>query len=210
MREATMDTQTETGQDETARSAEERCLSGPPVPGGREVPAAPLTDARPTKGAQPATGGADGAPDRDPRRWRLRVVYLVAAIVVVATTAVAVASHNQLGRTESDLARTRATLHHTLGRLTVARRHLAATTAASTTAEKTLDAESAALAADQKALANAQANIYSNGVSIGNLDTCLSGVQKALNLISLGNQSGGAASLSDVSASCQSADPSGT
>jgi cell division protein FtsL len=151
-----------------------------------------------------------GPATKDPDRWRLRSVYLCAVLLLAVGTVVAVASHNQLARTQSDLATTRTDLHQTLGRLVVARRHLAATASGSNAAKATLDAESAALAADQKQLATAQANVYSNGVSIGNLDTCLSGVQKALNLISLGNQAGGAVALSDVATSCQSADPSGT
>jgi uncharacterized protein HemX len=156
--------------------------------------------------ARPALAGVGRG--KDPTRWRLRLVYLGVALLLAAGTVVAVASHNQLQRTETHLAGTQTTLHRTLSQLVAARKLLATTTGQSAAAKTTLDAESADLAADQKQLATAQGNVYSNGISIGNLDTCLSGVQKALNLISLGNQAGGAAALSAVSSSCQSADPS--
>jgi hypothetical protein len=46
-------------------------------------------------------------------------------------------------------------------------------------------------------------------VSISDLDICLSGVEKALNQISLGNRNGAATTLNGASPSCRGAQPSG-
>ena len=64
------------------------------------------------------------------------------------------------------------------------------------------------LAADQAQLARAQADVFAQGVSISDLDTCLSGVEKSLNQISLDDQTGAAATLSGVASNCKEAAPS--
>jgi hypothetical protein len=89
-----------------------------------------------------------------------------------------------------------------------ARAQLAVDTAQSNQAGHTLSTESAQLAADQAQLAQAQAGVYAQGVSISDLDTCLSGVEESLNQLSLGNESGAATTLSGVAATCQDAEPS--
>ena len=48
------------------------------------------------------------------------------------------------------------------------------------------------------------------GVSISNLDTCLAGVEKALNQIALANQTGAAATLQGVASNCRAAEPAST
>ncbi len=48
-----------------------------------------------------------------------------------------------------------------------------------------------------------------DGVNIANLDTCLAGVNQALNEISLGDQSGAGAILDRYAGNCQAAEPSG-
>ena len=54
----------------------------------------------------------------------------------------------------------------------------------------TLATETSQLAAAQAQLASTEANVFANGVSINDLDTCLSGVEQALNQISLGRPGG--------------------
>jgi hypothetical protein len=57
----------------------------------------------------------------------------------------------------------------------------------------------------QAALDQAQAMVSSQGVAIGDLQTCLGGVQKAVNALSVGDQNDGISALDAVSGPCQSA-----
>jgi len=88
------------------------------------------------------------------------------------------------------------------------RAQLAVDTAQSDQAGHTLSSDSNQLAADQAQLARAQAGIFAQGVSISDLDMCLSGVEKSLNQISLDDESGAAATLSGVASTCKDAEPS--
>jgi hypothetical protein len=117
--------------------------------------------------------------------------------------------HSQLGRTNRSLTSTRAELRRTLEQVATTGAALARITGQSTAAGQTLEMETAQLGTDQQQLAAAEANIHANGVSIADLDTCLSGVEKALNQISLGNKSGAVATLNGVASSCRKAQPSG-
>jgi hypothetical protein len=154
-------------------------------------------------------GRTDGAALHRRTRRRLAVTYAVGGVMLVAAVVAAFAVHARLGRTDGSLASTGAELHRTIAQVAVARKDLAAVSNQSTVAVSVLSTESAQLAADQQQLAAAEATIHAKGVSISDLDTCLSGVEKALNQISLGDRGGAAATLGGVSASCQRAQPSG-
>ncbi len=143
------------------------------------------------------------------RRRRLRAAYAVGLVVLVAAVVAGFELRAQLGRTNGSLTSMRAELQQTVGQVATARRELANITDQSNTAGQTLQTEAAQLAADQKQLSDAEANVHAQGVSISDLVTCLSGVEKALNLISLGNQSAAATTLTGVASSCKSAQPSG-
>jgi hypothetical protein len=140
---------------------------------------------------------------------RLLIIVAVGLALLTAATVVAVNSRAHLDRTRSSLDATRAELHHTLAQVAGARNVLAAADAHSEAAAHTLAGLSAQLSTDQAHLAQAQINQYSKGVSISELDTCLAGVEQALNQIALGNQSGAATTLDGVAANCRSAEPSG-
>jgi hypothetical protein len=157
----------------------------------------------------PSAGRPDAAALHRRTRRRLAVTYAVGGVMLVAAVVAAFAVHAQLGRTDGSLASTSAGLHRTIAQVATARKDLAAVSNQSTVAASVLSAESAQLAADQQQLAAAEATIHAKGVSISDLDTCLSGVEKALNQISLGDRGGAAATLGGVSASCQRAQPSG-
>ena len=157
----------------------------------------------------PSAGRPDGAALHRRTRRRLAVTYAVGGVMLVAAVVAAFAVHARLGRTDGSLASTGAELHRTIAQVAVARKDLAAVSNQSTVAASVLSTESAQLAADQQQLAAAEATIHAKGVSISDLDTCLSGVEKALNQISLGDRGGAATTLGGVSASCQRAQPSG-
>jgi septal ring factor EnvC (AmiA/AmiB activator) len=57
----------------------------------------------------------------------------------------------------------------------------------------------------QAALTNAQANVSTQGSDITALQSCLGGVEQALNALSVGDQGSALAALGTVSTSCQSA-----
>jgi hypothetical protein len=118
-----------------------------------------------------------------PRPGRHGLGWAYAAVVVVVAVAVAVglSGRAHLQRTDTDLTATRARLH--------------------------VAVDTAQLASVQAQLASTEANVFANGVSINDLDTCLSGVERALNQISLNDQVDAASTLDGVAASCRAAAP---
>ena len=120
----------------------------------------------------PVDNGNDAAmPAGGRRRWGFLVVCLVGVVLLSASTAVAVGAHAQQHRTDAALASVRARLSQMDTLLIEARAQLAVDTAQSNQAGHTLSTESAQLAADQAQLAQAQAGVYAQGVSISDLDT---------------------------------------
>jgi uncharacterized protein HemX len=148
--------------------------------------------------------------DRSSRSWGLGIAAAVAVLVLIGAVTVGFVSHAHLGQARSSLSSERARLRHTEALAATARSELAAVQGQSDAAGHTLASESTQLAADQAQLAHAQADVFAQGVSISELDTCLSGVEKSLNQISLDDQSGAAATLNGVAANCRAAEPSGT
>ena len=168
----------------------------------------------------PAHRPPDRYPDRTPdpglvrrrgRRWgrrRLGWTYAVVIVMLAAVVAVGVSSRAQLHRTDDELTAVRARLHQTVQRARQAEAGLAAVTAQATSAAHLLATETGQLASVQSQLATTEANVFANGVSINDLDTCLSGVEQALNQISLNDQTGAATTLNGVAGSCRAAAPS--
>jgi hypothetical protein len=58
-------------------------------------------------------------------------------------------------------------------------------------------------------MAKDDAGIYLQGIDLGQLDSCLSGVQQALNQLAVGQKAGGLASLRASSSSCAALDTGG-
>ncbi len=142
-------------------------------------------------------------PDR-----RLRWFCAVALAALAVAVPVGVNGRAQLHRTETQLTEVRARLHQTVIRARSAAAALTAVTAQATSAAQVLATETDQLASVQSQLASTEANVFANGVSINGLDTCLSGVEQALNQISLGDQHGAATTLDGVAGSCRAAAPS--
>jgi hypothetical protein len=142
------------------------------------------------------------------RRWRVRVAYAMVIVALGVGVAIGVSSRAQLHRTDAEVASTQARLRHTLDQARRAEATLTAVSAQATSAASILATETAQLASVQSQLASAEADVFTNGVSINDLDLCLSGVERALNQISLADQAGAAATLDGVAASCRGAAPS--
>jgi hypothetical protein len=162
----------------------------------------------PVRTARPL--GRPPARARSPRRGHRRLgwTYAVVLVVLAAGVAMGVSSRAQLQRTDAGLTAMRARLHQTVGRARQAESTLAAVTAQASSAAHLLSTETAQLASVQSQLASTEANVFANGVSINDLDTCLSGVEQALNEISLNDQHDAATTLNGVAASCRAAAPS--
>jgi hypothetical protein len=160
--------------------------------------------------ASPADDHGDAATvaGRLRRRQGFLAVGLVGLVVLGASVAVGIEAHDQQHRIDAQLSSARARLRNTDTLLAQVRAQLAVDTAQSDQAGHTLSADSNQLAADQAQLARAQAGIFAQGVSISDLDMCLSGVEKSLNQISLDDESGAAATLSGVASTCKDAEPS--
>jgi hypothetical protein len=136
------------------------------------------------------------------------VAYVAVLILLIGGTVVAVTANHGLRTTNRQLAAVRVRLAQTVHRAHVAERHLGTVAAESTAAGATLSTETAQLTAAQAQLASTEADVFTNGVSISQLDTCLAGVERALNQISLNDQQGAAASLDGVATACRAAEPS--
>jgi len=147
---------------------------------------------------------------RDRRRAvrRLMVAYVAVLALLIGGVVVAVTANHGLRTTDHQLATVRVRLQLTIGRAHAAEHRLDTVAAQSTAAGTTLSTETAQLTAAQAQLASTEADVFTNGVSISQLDTCLAGVERALNQISLNDQQGAAASLDGVAAACRAAEPS--
>jgi hypothetical protein len=68
----------------------------------------------------------------------------------------------------------------------------------------TLQADSTNLKGMQAALLQAQTTVWHQGAAINDLQTCLGGVQQALNALAVGDRDMGLDALGSVSGPCQS------
>ncbi|HEY5097306.1 MAG TPA: hypothetical protein VII46_04625, partial [Acidimicrobiales bacterium] len=121
------------------------------------------------------------------------LAYGLILVVLAVALSVAFGARSRLHGTDTQLVATRSRLAGTVARAHRAEAALGVVSAQSAAAGRTLAVETSQLASVQAQLATTEANVSADGVSITNLDTCLSGVEQALNQISIGDQ-GGAAS----------------
>jgi septal ring factor EnvC (AmiA/AmiB activator) len=134
---------------------------------------------------------------------------LVTSALLVGALLVASNAHGALDHTDASLAATRTQLHRTLGRLARARATLASVAGASHSAATVLGSDESQLAAVQGQLTAAQDDQRSQGVNIADLDQCLSGVEVALNQVSLGASGAAGLTLGSVASVCRAAEPTG-
>jgi hypothetical protein len=135
------------------------------------------------------------------------VAYGLIVVVLAVAVSVALGARDRLHGTDAQLVATRARLAGTVASAHRAEAALGLVNAQSTAAADTLATETAQLASVQAQLASTEANVSADGVSINNLDTCLSGVEQALNEISIDDQHGAASTLDGVAAACRAAEP---
>ena len=142
------------------------------------------------------------------------MIVIVGAIVGAGLLGTGVVSdvhvRSELRQAQTSLKATRSHLTLTLRSLLSAESTLAKTTSQRnvlqtqlTTTSQELTAAQASLSATQAGLSDANKSLASQGVDISKLNTCLGGVERALNQIAVGDSSGAVASISGVSSSCQ-------
>jgi chromosome segregation ATPase len=115
------------------------------------------------------------------------------------------AANTQFDRTHQSLDTIRHSIDGVVSRLDATRRELVSVNGQ-------VGAEAAALAKDASqlkgaatALANAQAHVSDQATVLRDLQTCLGGVQQALNALAVGGQSLAISALDSVASSCQGA-----
>ena len=149
-----------------------------------------------------------------PSRLR-RMVVLVGAVVGTSVLGSGIASdlhvRSELRQARSTLEFIRMHLALTVSKLSSVESTLNMTTSQRdalqvdlTTTSQELATAKASLSTTQAGLSNANKSLASQGVDIAKLNTCLGGVERALNQIAVGNNSSAVASISGVSSSCQS------
>ena len=106
------------------------------------------------------------------------------------------ATRSDLALVVRNLSSAQAVLVKTAGERTVLQNQLVATA-------HELDTAEASLSSSQTGLSDANKSIATQGVDIAVLNTCLGGVEQALNAIAVGDDNGAVTSISAVSGSCQ-------
>jgi hypothetical protein len=140
---------------------------------------------------------------------RLALAAVVAVVVVALGTVLVVSdlrARTEIRTTAVSLQSTDHRLSGLRAELSGAEQRLARARSEDASVTRFFDAAQSALSTAQKSLAQDQAGLHAQGVDLGALDTCLSGVEEALNQIAVGQTSGGLDSLKASSSSCAALD----
>jgi septal ring factor EnvC (AmiA/AmiB activator) len=143
------------------------------------------------------------------RRWRVTIAASAAALALATGCLLVVSdvrARTEIRTTDVSLATVDHQLNGVRSELARARRRLAAAESRAAPVTRSFDAAQSTLAATQKSLSAAVAGVHSQGVDLGALNRCLSGVEQALNQISVGQTSAGLATLRTTSSFCAALD----
>jgi len=162
------------------------------------------TDRRPSP-----TGRAPARRASHPARWILAIVAVaLVAGALGSLIADQVNAHDQFARAQGSLGVTRqhtqtvsAQLAELRGGLSVLKTQIGNDTTA-------LNQDASQLLGAQTSLSAARAHVTQQATLIGSLQTCLGGVEQALNALAVGNQPQAIAALNAVSSSCTTAEAS--
>ncbi len=159
----------------------------------------------------PHSSGAQPSPARPRSRVAplLRALTMAALLIaLVLGVAVGLVTHASLDGANGRLHTARAGLLHTQDDQRAAALRLHALSDAADAEAFELGIETSRLSGLDDQLGLSQLNVLSQGIRISDLDACLSGVEQALNQISLGNSAGAGSTLSQVGPECSGAEPS--
>lgn len=146
---------------------------------------------------------------RPPRRRWGWAIPLAALVVGVSLLSYVVTNethvNTQFDQTHHALDVTRSRENATLANLTAVRRQLSVVNGQVSATSTALAQATVQLQGVQKSLASAQANVTDRTSTIGDLHTCLAGVEQALNALAVADQTHAIDALNGVSASCAGA-----
>lgn len=139
--------------------------------------------------------------------WLAVLSLLAVAIVGVAENEVRTnrafdQAHQSLGSTKSQIA-------HAVSDLTGVRQQLATTDMQVGADSSALERDSAELKGAEGVLAQTRAHVLQQAETIDSLNACLAGVEKALNALSVADQTDAVSALNAVSSKCEDATGSG-
>ncbi len=141
-----------------------------------------------------------------------RLLRPVALSVLLAGLAVALVvglvTHASLDGANGKLGTARAGLAQSRDTRKAATLRFQALSDAATAEAATLGTDTLQLSGLDAQLGLSEAHVVTQGVRISDLDACLSGVEQALNQISLGDQAGAGGTLARVGPVCSGAEPS--
>jgi hypothetical protein len=147
-----------------------------------------------------------------PRRKRW-VVGITAGLLLAAALSWAIAdqvsARQHFDRTHSALAVTQHQVHIVDAHLAELSRDVSILKTEVGSDTTALNQDSAQLLGAQTSLSAAQAHVTQQASLITSLQTCLTGVERALNALAVGDQPGGIAALNAVSTSCAAAEAAG-
>ncbi len=142
------------------------------------------------------------------RRGRWIVGLLVGALFAAALgflVADQVRARHQFDRAQTSLGMTRRQTQSVSARLTAMERNLALLTTQEGDDSTALSQDASQLKGAQAALATDETHVSQQASQIISLQTCLGGVEQALNALAVGSQSQAIAALHAVSSSCSAA-----
>jgi hypothetical protein len=148
-----------------------------------------------------------------PRAHRVRWVLAIGAVALFAVAlafliADQVTQHNRDDRAHHALGTTRRRSHTVSVHLEVLQRDLSVLKTQVGSDTTALNQDSSQLLGAQTSLSAAQAHVTQQASLITSLQTCLIGVEQALNELAVGKQSNAIAALNSVSSSCAAAEAS--
>ena len=147
-----------------------------------------------------------GQPGR--RRWLWLVVIVAFALFATVLTIICsneVHTDTQFDQTHRSLDETQTHTRTVLSNLSRVRHELAGVNVQVFLTNKALTQDAADLQSAQAELVNARSDVTHQTTVITDLQTCLGGVQEALNALSVADQSRAIDALNSVSSSCNSA-----
>jgi hypothetical protein len=144
-----------------------------------------------------------GGPRPSRRRWRIRLTILIGVLALAGTAAAGISSSMSLNSAKSTLSSNRIDLRHLQEQVHLTSQRLAVATLNSEASGNELLTDAANLRTEAAALSHARAVVGGNAASISNLNSCLSGLEQALNEISGGNQAGAAGLVASLPVGCR-------
>jgi hypothetical protein len=156
---------------------------------------------------------AGTTPRRRLPRWARWVVCIAAGALFATALGYLIAdqeqAHDEYGRAHNALGVTRQRTDTTTAQLAEVRRDLSLLETQVGTETTALSRDASQLLGAQTALATAQAHVTQQASLITSLQTCLVGVEEALNALAVGQQPKAIAALNSVASSCTAAEAAG-